>query len=237
MIQSDYIKDMLAKAKLLNCLKEISTFCHHKCYLISMSDTQHLVYIPDDVTEPNYNTRHTFTNNIKYLQGSLKIVGGKNLKDANFMFYECQAQSIDLSNLDTSNVTDMKCMFDGCTAQFLDISSFNTSKVTNMLAMFYDCQAQSLDLSRFDTSNVTDMDSMFRNCQAQSLDLSSFNTSKVTSMHAMFHKCQAQSIDLSSFNTSKVTNMEYMFSECQAQIKTTDKTIMEEYNNRQTEAE
>ena len=45
------IKNILAKAKLLGSLTEIPTACNHKCYLISQSPTQHLIYIPDDVTK------------------------------------------------------------------------------------------------------------------------------------------------------------------------------------------
>lgn len=243
-ISNKQIQSIIDKAKLLGIhTEELPTACNHKCYLISMSDTQHIVYIPDDVTKLNQTAlAAVFTFSIKYLQGSLKVVGGKNIKDASFMFYKCQAQSIDLSSFDTSsvldmhnmfynceaksidlrklntsNVIDMQHMFEWCKAQSLDLSSFDTSKVTNMKRMFYNCQAKLIDISSFDTSKVINMDRMFCDCQAKSLDLSSFNTSKVTNMNCMFEYCQAKSIDLRGFDTSDVIDMSGMFYNCEAQ--------------------
>ena len=214
------IKDMILKAKTLGLpVKEIPTYCKHKCYRLSQSPTQHLVYIPDDVTRLNINSENLFfTDYIKQLQGTLKVVGGKNLTDAAGIFYGCKAQSLDLSNFDTSKVKTMHEMFRECQAQSLDLSTFNTSNVTDMEFMFGECQAHSIDLSNFNTSKVTDMCGMFFDCQAQSLDLSSFDTSKVTDMEYMFKFCQAQSLDLHSFNTSKVMNMCEMFKHCHVQF-------------------
>ena len=227
-ISNEQLQSMLTKAKLLGLhTEEIPTACDHKCYLISMSEAQHIVYIPDDVTELNDTSlAAVFTDNIKNLKGSLKVAGGKNLKNTIFMFDDCQAQSIDLSSFDTSKVTNMHGMFYECQAKHIDLSNFDTSKVTNMEGMFKECQAQSLDLSSFDTSKVTDMSYMFSDCQAKSLDLSSFDTSKVTDMSYMFSECQAKFIDLSSFDTSKVTDMSYIFYRCQVKIKATDTKLL-----------
>ena len=126
-------------------------------------------------------------------------------------------QSIDLSNIDTSNVTDMCQMFDWCVQLAeLDVSGFNTSKVTDMSDMFSGCSSlTSLDVTHFDTSKVTDMQGMFNACTGlTSLDLSSFDTSNVTNMYGMFSYCEMTSLDLSRFNTSKVTDMGDMFYGC-----------------------
>ena len=163
------IKNYILKAKTLGFqVKEIPTYCGHHCILISKSETQHIIYIPDDVTHLNENCfNETFTDNIYRLQGTLKVIGGHNLKDTNCMFNECQAQSLDLSSFDTSNVTNMYNMFWCCQAQSLDLSSFNTSNVTNMEYMFCHCKAQSIDLSSFNTNKVTDMCAMFVDCLAK----------------------------------------------------------------------
>ena len=213
------IVNLIAKSKTLGLpLKEIPTYCKHKCYLISQSPTQHLIYIPDDVTILNLDyARLMFTENIQNLQGTLKIVGGKNLQDTSNMFTNCRAKFLDLSRFNTSNILDMSAMFGNCKAQSIDLSNFNTSNVTNMNGMFSKCQAQSLDLSSFDTSKVTNMHCMFDDCEAKFIDLSNFNTSNVTTMQEMFSKCQAQSLDLSNFDTSNVTNMYGMFYWCKAQ--------------------
>jgi len=228
------IKNMIAKSKTLGFpVKEIPTACNHKCYLISKSETQHIIYIPDDVTHLNEDYYIlTFTKHIKELQGTIKVIGGHNLKNSDTMFRKCEAQSLDLSSFNTSNITSMERMFWECKAQFIDLHSFNTSNVTSMRGMFDGCKAQSLDLSSFNTSNVTDMEYMFFRCKAQSIDLSSFDTRNVTNMREMFFRCQAQSLDLSSFDTRNITLMIDMFEECQAQIKATDQKILKAYKNR-----
>ena len=219
-ISEEQIKLMFEKAKVLGYqITEIPTYCKHKCVLISKNENNHILYIPDDVIQLNSasGSNLAFIQHIKKLQGHIKVIGGHNLKDVASMFYECQAQSLDLSSFDTCNVEDMSHMFSFCQAQSINISNFDTSKVTNMFRMFDGCQAKYLDLSSFNTSNVTSMSFMFHKCQVQSIDLSSFDTSNVKDMCYMFHKCQAQSLDLSSFNTSNVTDMSHMFFGCKAQ--------------------
>ena len=200
------IKNIVLKSKVLGFpVKEIPTACNHKCYLISKSETQHIIYIPDDVTYLNIDLYTLiFTDNIRDLQGAIKVIGGHSLKDTSCMFYGCHAQSIDLSSFNTSNVTDMSNMFWGCKAQSIDFSHFNTSKVTTMESMFSKCQVKYLDLSPFDTSKVTNMSDMFEACEAKLLDLSSFNTSEVTDMRGIF-----------------------TFTYCEAKIKATDQKILE----------
>lgn len=139
-------------------------------------------------------------------------------------------ESLNLTNLNTSEVTNMERMFcdmldaipndsgSVVRALALDFSGFDTSNVTNMREMFMNNQAiQSLDLSSFDTSSVTDMSYMFHNMNhIQSLDVRSFDTSRVVKMEYMFNGLGSvfdkfKSLDLSSFDTSNVTNMKGMF--------------------------
>ncbi|MBP7186982.1 MAG: BspA family leucine-rich repeat surface protein [Ruminococcus sp.] len=134
-----------------------------------------------------------------------------------FMDYK-NCETIDLSNVDTSNVVHMSGMFFGCKhLRSVDLSSFDTSKVEDMEQMFAECyRLESLDLSSFDTSNVSTMFEMFfQCCSLKSLDLSNFNTSKVSTMSNMFGQCESlDSLDLSSFDTSNVERMNSMFSAC-----------------------
>ena len=134
------------------------------------------------------------------------------------MFSNCSnVESLDVSNFETENVKSMGNMFEGCSSLTeLDLTNFNTSNVTNMGGMFMNCKATSIHLNSFDTKNVTNMSNMFLGCSVTSLDLSNFNTTNVTDMLGMFSGCQATSINLSSFNTSNVTNMERMFENCRA---------------------
>ena len=99
----------------------------------------------------------------------IKFVNCKTTTNISKLFSGCKyLQSLDLSDLDTSNVTDMSYMFDGCSSlQTLNLSNFNTSNVTNMCGMFaFTEQLKSLDLSNFNTSKVVDMSSMFDGCSS-----------------------------------------------------------------------
>ena len=119
-----------------------------------------------------------------------------------------------LEYLNTSDVTNMDYMFYDTNFPSIDLSHFNTENVTSMTYMFYGQHlCYTLDLSSFNTSKVTDMTGMFSGCTSlDSLDLSSFNTSEVISMAHMFERvCLLNSLDLTSFNIGKVTDMSYMF--------------------------
>lgn len=136
------------------------------------------------------------------------------------LFENFTAESIDLSNADTSGVTSMSFMFDGCkNLKTLDISNFNTENVTTMSFMFAECEnLETVDTSKFNTENVTTMTRMFNHCHAlKELDLSSFKTPKLTGMSGMFGNCQAlEKLDLSSFDTSNVTDIGFMFYNCKS---------------------
>ena len=160
-------------------------------------------------------------------------------------FYECEnAESIDLSGLDSSRAKDMGGVFYGCSSlQELDLSSFETSSTDNMFQMFYGCSSlKELDLSCFDTSNAISMERMFSHCSSlTSLNIESFDTRNVQYMGEMFLNCSSltsidtpvldtanvvdmfgmfrgckslESLDLSAFQTGNVKNMKWMFLEC-----------------------
>ena len=132
------------------------------------------------------------------------------------MFYWMQnLKTINFGNFNTSKVTDMTAMF-GCTFSLteLDLSKFNTSNVTQMSYMFHGTYVQKLDLSSFNTSNVINMYSMFEaTSRLKEIKFgANFNTEKVTNMGSMFKNTPVLvNINLSTFKTSKVTNMRDMF--------------------------
>ena len=156
---------------------------------------------------------------------------------ANYMYYNSQASSIDLSDFNTGNINDMSYMFAGTVTEELDLSNFDTKNVRHMNGMFQKSNVTSLDLSSFDTSyvgymtqmfydtklteikglenfdtgNVVNMHGLFWKCPATKLDVSNFDTSNVTSMYNMFSNTVATTIDVSKFNTSNVTEMTGMF--------------------------
>lgn len=77
------------------------------------------------------------------------------------------------------NVTVMHGMFEDSTAESLDLSELDTSGVTNMANMFRNSKATTIDLSNFDTTKVTTMVRMFERSEATTLDLSTFDVSKL----------------------------------------------------------
>lgn len=206
------VKQIIAKAKLLGRVKTIDTlFNEPKCYLAHVSNTEHILYIPDKVTRchPRELLRH--------IEGKLQVVGGSDLIETTEMFRECTAEQYDFTYFDTRNVKDMSRMFHTCAATSLDLSMLNTSKVTDMSYMFYQCNAVGIVFNGWDTSNVTRMEHMFDGCNATCLDLTTFNTSSVTNMESMFAYCKARRIIIDSFDTSMVTTMKEMFMGCNSE--------------------
>ena len=147
-----------------------------------------------------------------------------------YWFYDCKGlESLDSTNLDTSNVKRMSYMFGNAgynAATFnLDIGGWDVSQVTRMVAMFYNAGYSAatfnLDLSSWNTSNVTDMSNMFAYAGYKATtwdigDLGYWTTSVVTDMNYMFYGAGKSATtwdigDLSSWNTARVTDMSYMF--------------------------
>lgn len=111
--------------------------------------------------------------------------------DLSYWFYRLsRCNSVDLSNLDTSQVTSMECTFFNCYVQtIVGMDGFNTSNLTTMQDMFNGCSnLTSLDLSSFDTRLVTNTERMFYFCRALQTILASpnFVVSQVTSSDDMF---------------------------------------------------
>ena len=137
-------------------------------------------------------------------------------QNSNLMFrWFTMIESLDFSNIDTSEVNTMSAMFYWMrNLKTINFGNFNTSKVIDMSAMF-GCTFNliELNLSTFDTSKVIGMSYMFHGTYVQKLDLSSFNTSNVINMYSMFEATsRLKEIKFGdNYNTEKVTNMGRMF--------------------------
>ena len=128
--------------------------------------------------------------------------------DCSFMFESFKAESIDLSNADTSNVTDMSDMFCECgNLSSVDVSSFDTSNVTNMHWMFGWChKLTSIDVSSFDTSKVKDFRRMFTCCEnLASIDVTGFDTSSAEKTFQMFYGCDKLEADIVHVDGTSLT--------------------------------
>ena len=149
----------------------------------------------------------------------LSNVNTSEMTNCYHMFYNCTGlDTLNLSGFNTGNVTDMSGMFYGCTSlTSLDLSGWNTGKVTNMEHMFLACMAlPSIDISHFNTANVTNMFNMFYYCiSLKSLDLSNWNTANVTSMWNMFYDCTSlETLNLSGWVTDSLRSAISMFENC-----------------------
>ncbi len=133
--------------------------------------------------------------------------------------YMNKLQSVDFSNLDTSETISMEGMFDmgpyfygdGSMVD-LDLSGLDTSHVTDMSYMFRKSNANITFPEGFGSS-ATDMSNMFYQYQGTELDLSSFDTSSVTNMYSMFERLSIELPfkDWPNFVTTNVENMGRMF--------------------------
>ena len=173
-------------------------------------------YAPVAVTYLNPNSRGMFQWFMKIESLDFSNIDTSEVNKMHAMFYWMQnLKTINFGNFNTSNVTDMTAMF-GCTFSLteLDLSSFDTSNVTQMSYMFHGTYVQKLDLSNFNTSNVVNMYSMFEaTSRLKEIKFgSNFNTEKVINMGRMFASTPVLAkLNLSNFNTSNVTNMAHMF--------------------------
>lgn len=120
------------------------------------------------------------------------------------------------SYINDKPVVSTSYMFGESNANSIDLTNFNTSTVVNMRGMFFNSKASSLYLNNFDTSNVVNTGRMFASSNATAIDLSSFNTSKVTDMEAMFASSNVSTLDLSNFVIGDNTILTGMFNGAKA---------------------
>ena len=173
-------------------------------------------YAPVSTTYLNPNAQRMFQWFTKIESLDFSNIDTSEAKTMHAMFYWMQnLKTINFANFNTSEVTDMTAMFgDTFSLTELNLSNFDTSKVTGMSYMFHGTNVQKLDLSSFNTSNVANMYSMFE--AASRLNEikfgDNFNTEKVTNMGRMFTNTPVLvGLNLSKFNTKNVTNMAHMF--------------------------
>ena len=173
-------------------------------------------YAPVSTTYLNPNTQRMFQWFTKIESLDFSNIDTSEAKTMHAMFYWMQnLKTINFANFNTSEVTDMTAMFgDTFSLTELNLSNFDTSKVTGMSYMFHGTNVQKLDLSSFNTSNVANMYSMFEAAsRLNEINFGdNFNTEKVTNMGRMFTNTPVLvGLNLSKFNTKNVTNMAHMF--------------------------
>ena len=212
------IKDIISKAILLDQCETITTACEHAAYKLRLDKDSILIYIPDDVTALNYNDYEDPRIFSVHLDAkSVKIVGGKSLVDANYMFYRDGKRvnyydNIDLTLFHTENIEIMTGMFSQVHTYELDLSSFDTRKVRSMNKMFEFSTIGKLNISSFDTSHVLYMAEMFQGSRIyETIDFSNFRTQSLSEAQGMFaFSGGSRILNLESFDLSNAVNINYM---------------------------
>lgn len=186
---------------------------------INISKVENISYLLDSVTCNSLILDgwdfSSVTNNGSWLTGqTAKNVSLKNVIAKGGFICPYASESIDLTGIDTSACTSFS--LNGCDAPTIDLSSVNTSNFTSMGSMFSGCgNVTSLNISHFDYSKVITMSYMFYNCVDLSGTLTIGGNNKVTNMSNMFYGCSSLTkIDLTNLQLDLVTNMDYMFYGC-----------------------
>ena len=135
--------------------------------VICMKDTLEILMIPDTVKSLSYDSVLKINAKLRDYSGSnvnLKVCGGKNLESISCLLDFVRFNTIDLSELDTSNVTDMSNMFFGCSANEIDLRSLDTYGVWIMDNMFKSSNIHKLDLSTLKVDKLCCASDIFHNC-------------------------------------------------------------------------
>ena len=164
----------------------------------------------------------SLSNILSIFQGcnSLKTINmsGFNFGTASLdrLFYQLtNLESVDLSNVNTSNVTDFRMMFYNCAKLIsLDLSDFDTQNVENMYQTFaYMTNLKDLNLDNWNLSSLTNFSGTFDRCSSiVNLDLSNINVGNVTTMYAAFrYMTSLKALNVSGWGSNNLTDMADIF--------------------------
>ena len=158
---------------------------------------------------------------------TLKVVGGEDLVDLSYAFYGLQVyNSLDFSEMDTSNVTSMKYMFREVLSFGIKLGGkFNTSKVTDMTGMFMQADITGdINFDELDTHNVTEMKYMFAGATAGVIS-GTVDMRNITSIRCMFADSDLKECAIKMINTTKLRSTEGMF-----EFTKTKHIVMDKWN-------
>ena len=211
------LKDIIDKAEHIGVpSRRLKTFNEQECLLMSFNGNDHILYIPDNIEELNTNREIEnsciFTEQLKELDGMLKVVGGKHLKSAYMLFAYTNFTSIDISELLSEHLTSTEKMFNHCQASEVKFNeSLNTSELTNIEKMFSHSKIVKANLKNFDISKVTNMSESFLRVDISNFDLPKFNAKELKSCNRIFWGSKAGKLDLLELNLQEATNINEMF--------------------------
>lgn len=185
---------------------------------------------PEDVPWYNYTNSKKRLDRVSVVEFVDKGIRPQNIKnwfafDMDYIDRWYYIDSIDASNLDTSQTKDMSYAFYGCCfmRDWEFHQNFDTSSATNMAYMFYGCDGfREVDFSNFRTSNVKTMAHMFDGSSLHRIDMSQWDISNVTDMSWMFSNDTGLSFVKGPKRVSGKTDgvdMSRMFSGCDQALR------------------
>ena len=224
------VERMVGKGKLFGKIQTLKT-PDSVCYLLTISNIHHILYIPDNVSVVRDNFEYSVTAGLSYLHGHLQVVGGKNVTSYTRAFVGCSFDSVDFSLMNTNNAVQMESMFENFSTSKLNLSNFNTSKVKNMRSMFYMCNVDYLDISTFNMNKVDVTGSMFSGCQIRKKLIlpNPFDISHILNVSDMFRYAYIKDdLDISNWKMGKAADsnnvqVDDMFSGCNIKSVTVSK--------------
>lgn len=152
-----------------------------------------------------------------------KIDLGTGLRSLSYMFYECDIESLDLSDWDVSNITDMSFMFlESELKNVGNLDAWNVSNVTNMRCMFCQSVMQSVgDLSQWNTENVETFGAMFAHSEIFTIgDVSAWHVENLEISAQMFDHSEMSDVgDITKWHTPKLDYADDMFRDSQLLLK------------------
>lgn len=121
------------------------------------------------------------------------------------MFRDTTAETIDVSQLDTSSVTLTSSMFQGSQAEeIIGIENLNLSNVGTLTNMFRDSKVKKLDLSLWDLKEVTSVASIFRGSIVEHIDISTWVTPKIINGAELFSDSTIKAVDFGDWDIARV---------------------------------
>lgn len=166
------IKVMVDKAKLLGIYESIQTACENTCHIIHKTPEDHILLIPSNVTDlNNTNGILAITASLMILQGSLKVIGGLNIKHTYMLFGYCSLNNLDLSEMKSPKVKNIKNMFLRADIPVIDLSSTHITKVNNIGQLFFACKTKHINTGDIIVSDNTRISNMFSNSSVAHTEL------------------------------------------------------------------
>ena len=253
-LSADTLSKALRKLMVLGTdIKQIPTACGSDCYLIcskyipNQPDDGYILFIPPTVRMigvPVHNAIHTLKklrvrkSNAKYLNvhsyylPNLKIVGGENVENIDWVFsgtnvvldltdfYSTKLNSmnstfrsfcglVDMSGLNTSSVVSFNGTFaDTFQFSFQNNEKLDTSSAETMREAFLKHIA--FNIPEMDTSKVKDMSEMFSHFYCKDFEWT-YDISSCTNMSRMFKCTYTDNLDVSKINYSPETDYDGIF--------------------------